>query len=52
MDKMEACGIEVGARELVVAMEGEAGGARLRGFANSAVGHRALLRTLTRRGSA
>jgi transposase len=49
MDKQEVCGIEVSARELVVAL-GTAGGMRLRRFANTAVGHQALLRTLTRRG--
>lgn len=48
MDKWEACGIEVSAGELVVALE-EKGG-RLRRFANTAAGHRALLRTLTRGG--
>lgn len=50
MDKMEACGIEVSARELVVALGGPQGGTRLRRFANSAVGHRALLRALQRLG--
>ena len=50
MDKMEACGIEVSARELVVALEGKKGEARLRRFANTPVGHGALLRTLTRGG--
>jgi transposase len=50
MDKLERCGIEVSARELLVATEGEKGEARLRRFANTAVGHQALLRTLTRGG--
>lgn len=50
MDKMEACGIEVSARELVVALGGPQGGTRLRRFANSTVGHRALLRVLQRLG--
>lgn len=50
MNKMEACGIEVSARELVVALEDRRGGTRLRRFANSAVGHRALLRVLKRLG--
>ena len=46
MDKTEACGIEVSARELVVALGDGRGGTRLRRFANSAVGHRALLKVL------
>jgi transposase len=46
MDKIEACGIEVSARELVVALGDPQGGTRLRRFANRAVGHRALLRVL------
>ena len=46
MDNREVCGIEVSARELVVALEGKG----LRRFANTAAGHRALLRTLTRGG--
>lgn len=46
MDKMEACGMEVSARELVVALGDRRGGTRLRRFANSAVGHRALLKVL------
>lgn len=46
MDKMEACGIEVSARELVVALEDRRGGTRLRRFANNTVGHRALLKVL------
>ena len=50
MDKMETCGVEVSARELVVALGEERGGTRLRRFANSAVGHRALLRMLRRVG--
>jgi hypothetical protein len=51
MDKMEAYGVEVSARELVVALEDKKGGATLRRFANTAVGHQALLRMLTRKGS-
>ena len=50
MDKTEVCGVEVSARELVVALGEEQGGTRLRRFANSAVGHRALLRALQRLG--
>jgi transposase len=50
MDKMEACGIEVSARELVVALQGKKGGTSLRRFANTPVGHRALLHALTRGG--
>ena len=50
MDKIEACGIEVSARELVVALGEQQGGTRLRRFANSRVGHRALLRVLKRLG--
>jgi transposase len=49
MDKREMCGIEVSARELVIALEG-GNGMRLRRFANTAAGHRALLHTLTRGG--
>lgn len=49
MDKAEMCGIEVSARELVVAWAGQKG-EQLRRFANTAVGHRTLLRTLTRGG--
>ncbi len=48
MDKIEGCGIEVSARELVVAWERKKGG--LRRFANTSAGHRALLHTLTRGG--
>ena len=50
MDKVEACGIEVSATELVVAWEGSKGGTSLRRFANTATGQRALLRALTRGG--
>jgi len=50
MDKMEACGIEVSARELVVALGDRRGGTRLRRFANSTVGHHALLKVLKRLG--
>ncbi len=41
MNKIESCGIEVSARELVVAWERKKGG--LRRFANTSAGHRALL---------
>ena len=50
MDKIEACGIEVSAEELVVAMSGKGQEAVLRRFANTAAGHRQLLHTLTRGG--
>ena len=43
MDKWEACGMEVSARELVVAIEGGPAG-RLQRFANTAAGHQALRR--------
>jgi transposase len=45
MDNGEVCGIEVSARELVVAFRG-----KLRQFANTRSGHGALLHTLTRGG--
>src|SRR5260370_5091392 len=47
MNNIEGCGVEVSARELVVARKGKAG-VQLRRFANTAAGHRQLLRTLTR----
>lgn len=47
MNKWMACGIEVSARELVVAVEGEN---KVRHFANTVAGHRALLLALTRGG--
>lgn len=50
MDKIEACGIEVSAQELVVAMSGKTQEAVLRRFANTAAGHRQLLQALTRGG--
>lgn len=50
MDKTEACGIEVSARELVVALGDQRGGTRLRRFGNSTVGQRALLKVLKRLG--
>jgi transposase len=50
MDKMAACGIEVSARELVVALTGKKGEPVLQRFANTAAGHQQLLRTLTRVG--
>lgn len=50
MDKMEACGLEVSAKELVVALTGKKGTVELRRFANSAVGHKEMLHTLTRGG--
>ena len=50
MDKIEACGIEVSAHELVVAMGGKTQEAVLRRFANTACGHRQLRHALTRGG--
>jgi transposase len=50
MDKIEACGMEVSAQELVIALSGKKGEAVLLRFANTAVGHGQLLRTLTRGG--
>jgi transposase len=47
MDKFVACGIEVSAKELLVAVEGER---RMHCFSNTPVGHQALRRALTRRG--
>jgi len=49
MNNIEGCGVEVSARELVVARKGKAG-VQLRRFANTAAGHRQLLRALTRGG--
>lgn len=49
MDNIEACGVEVSARELVVARRGK-GVPQLVTFANTAAGHRRLLRALTRGG--
>lgn len=48
MDKSEACGLEVSAAELVVAMAGAKGKTVLRRFANTAAGHKQMLHTLTR----
>jgi transposase len=50
MDKMELCGMEISAQELVVALTGKKGEVVLQRFANTAAGHRALLSTLTRGG--
>jgi transposase len=49
MDNIEACGVEVSARELVVARKAKQG-VRLETLANTPAGHRQLLRTLTRGG--
>ena len=49
MDKMEPCGIEVSARELLVAVE-SGGRSRMYRLANTPAGHRKLLHTLTRGG--
>ena len=50
MDKWEPCGLEVSARELVLAWSGKSGDVQLQQFSNDAKGHRALLHTLTRGG--
>lgn len=49
MDNLQCCGVEVSARELVVARRGKTA-IELKGFANTPAGHAALLRTLTRGG--
>ena len=46
MDKIIGCGLEVSARELVVALEDQ----RVQRYANTAAGHRKLLEALTRGG--
>ena len=43
MDKREPCGLEISARELVVALHCE-GKLRIQRFANSQAGHRGLFR--------
>jgi transposase len=48
MDKREACGVEVSARELVAVWSGSKGEAVLRRFANTAAGHEQMLHALTR----
>ena len=50
MDNTVFCGIEVSARELVVAWTGKSGKVERRRFVNDAAGHRALGRALTRGG--
>jgi transposase len=50
MDKMVPCGIEVSARELLVALLGEKEQVVLRRFANTVAGQQHLLQTLTRGG--
>ena len=47
---MEACGIEVSAKELVVALNGKKGEAVVKRFANTEAGHQRLLHMLTRGG--
>jgi len=47
MDKFDPCGVEVSARELVVALSREGRAERLRSFPNTAEGHAALCRFLT-----
>jgi transposase len=49
MDNRQACGVEVSARELVVARHGKHG-VELKCFANTPAGHSGLLATLTRGG--
>jgi transposase len=48
MDKISACGIEVSARELVVARMGQKAHVELQRFANTLAGQQQLLQTLTR----
>lgn len=50
MNNMEFCGVEVSAQQLVVAANWGQQQVRLRQFANTAGGHRALVRALQRRG--
>lgn len=50
MDKVEVCGLEVSARELVLAWVPKPAAVELRRFGNDAAGHTALLRALTRGG--
>jgi transposase len=50
LEQPGVCGIEVSAKELVVAISGPQGEALLQRFANTAAGHRQLLGTLTRGG--
>ena len=47
MDKFDACGIEVSAQELVVALCRDGRAERLRSFPNTAEGHAAICRYLT-----
>jgi transposase len=47
---MQACGIEVSAKDLVVAFTGKKGEALVKQFANSEAGHQKLLQMLTRGG--
>jgi transposase len=46
MDKFDACGIEVSAKELVVALSRDGRAERLRSFPNTAEGHDAIVRFL------
>ena len=50
MSKLDTGGIEVSAKELVVALRREAAREPLRSFANTAEGHQALIRYLRRAG--
>jgi len=50
MSKLDTCGIEVSAKELVVALRREETLEPLRSFANTAEGHQALIRYLRRAG--
>jgi hypothetical protein len=45
---MQACGIEVSAKDLVVAFTGEKGEALVERLANNSAGHQKLLQMLTR----
>ncbi len=50
MEKWEACGLEVSALELVVAVQAKKGGVAVLRFPNTAAGHQRLARNLTRGG--
>jgi len=50
MSKVECCGLEVSARELLVALGGKQEESVLRRFANTAAGRKELVQTLTRGG--
>ncbi len=48
MKKFLFCGVDVGSRELVVAIDSGSGRVREGIFSNNTVGHRKLIRRLTR----